>query len=479
MHTHAEKAQKYGSKSISNDRSMRKDPQESAIPWNNQRPEFASQNKLQDTLNNSVKVQKTAQLQSIVARNTPTTSPLQLTNNPLQFGNGKKSKHNRKARSMAKPSGLYFGAGEEVTPRIVAEAVEARDNEPGLDTNHLAKKVLPGSKKVALVGENHGEVNTQLEDTYFTCQSLGYHHEISSYNNEYTETQGKLHIQNDADDFAIENIPLRALSQVVDMIKWKDDLSKIYLPAIHTAWSECLILTSNMDKWKNTKMLSKAAKKLHRVKYTFITKTYPKIKDDTSLFMGPLNSLETEMLYSASGLEGTSVFEEGRQLYLDMYTAYTDFKAHIEIVPKFFIPEDTEELNAIDELETTEDFEDAWPAIQKLYDFDETLKDLLPKLQVFLKKVVAKQAPAAVTLAGTGTDTGDQITKGRSEAMLNNAIWLANNTTKAGEVVKVGDAHIDDVKTVRNRERKLAIITKSDYYLMQDQTNTSDLRESD
>jgi hypothetical protein len=380
-------------------------------------------------------------------------------------GRGKnKSKFNRKNKRLAKEMGFHVSDfGEEVSVGEIVAADEERVVEDmGPHTNHLANRVLPSGKKVALIGENHAETLQEEEQDYFTSHGSRYHHEISSLKQTYQESQDdSLTVQHDISKFAIENIPLRALSQVLEMIEDHKDFATKYIVPIQHFWADGTRLVEQITKAKNPNVRRKRTGKLDKLKETFGEETIPAMKDRNSLYLGSLNSLFDEMEATAAALAETTLNDEASKLDGLLKTAKEDFEAHEGLL--------SPEVVAV--LQTERHFEILEQDVNRLEKFHAQMEELLPALQDFLRKVVGRQSPAAVPLQGTGTDTEDEVTKGRSEAMLNHAVWLSKNTS-AGEVVKVGESHIGDMDGVAVDAEKLTIIHKDNYYEMQDATNT-------
>lgn len=390
-----------------------------------------------------------------------------------QLKNGKKSKHDRKDRRLAKQTGFHLSELDEgVTAAQIVRAHEERyaDEPPapedmGTHTDHLAKRVLPTGTKVALIGENHAETSQLWEGSYFRARNLGYHHEVSSLQQTYVQRpSGALEVAHQLDNFAIENVPLRALSEVLDLVEYQKDFAATYIVPISNFWADCTKITEKMDTLVNAKLLGKLAKKLHLTKHDFATQTMPRISSSNSLYLSALNNLFGEMEATANSLQGTRWAAEATKLGDALKQAEENYEPH------------SLSLSFVMELEESEHFEFLLKDIEALEKYQKTMENLLPALQSFLYKVIASQSPGAVQLGGTGTETEDQVSKGRSEAMVNNAVWLSENTSKTGEIVKVGESHINDINAVDVDAPKLNIIHMSDYYEMQDETNTSSLR---
>lgn len=400
----------------------------------------------------------------------------------VQRKRGKETKHNRKTRSAAKHAGLHVDADEYLTARTLGDAVADRDDDdqqtPGLHTSHLADRVFSEGQKVVLAGERHDEVDPDQEGRYFRRFGYGYHTEISSYTNKYTEAaDGTLSVKLDKDDFAVENIPLRALSQVLDMIEHKEIFRRDYVIPIKSFVIDCYRITSKMDQLVNPKMLGKLARRLHLLKRNFVQTTFPGLDAKATLFTSSMHAIDGELMHTYGALGGTRHEEEAGRRWLELLQLQQKFEAHLEAIPAFFISADSGNLDPADEIETSDEVEEVIDTeIRLLDEYYAELDAMLLPLRDFLQRAVRAQAPAALQLAGTGVDTDNQVTTGRSEAMLTHARWLARRTSRSGELVKVGDQHITDIRQVAARQNEVRIIAKSDYDRMQDESNTASLR---
>lgn len=337
----------------------------------------------------------------------------------------------------------------------------------GMDTADLVDSVLTGGKKVALVGENHSETLHKEEETYFGRHAVGYHTENSALTQSYGEAAtGELSVMHDASAFAVENVPLRALSEVFDLEKDHDEFCKNYVVPVTHFWADGSKLVERMDKLVNPRMLARLARELHLLKHAFHSTGFARLKEESALYLGPLHNLMSEMDATVAALAGTNWQGEGAALAKEFDAAVLLFYLH-----------DVQIEHLMDTLETSEDFERFHTAVEWLEKYCEQMKELLPRLRIFLLKIISKQTPGEAAVPNAGTDSDTAITKGRSEAMLNSAAWLSRNTARR-EIVKVGESHIDDIDGVEIDADALDIIHKDDYYRMQDATGTQSLRKA-
>ena len=193
----------------------------------------------------------------------------------------------------------------------------------------------------------------------------------------------------------------------------------------------------------------------------------PNLWENATLFTAAFNNLSRELEGGTDALEETR-WKDKLVKYLLIYDQESQkfFPAHGQ-------------MDDVMDLETVEDFEQYdQNVVAPLLTFYNYLPEWTPGLMDLLKIICSKQLRGPGTLEGIGLDNDDQITKGRSEAMINHSIWLSNNSNKEGEVIKVGDAHIDDLDGVDFTAPNLNVISKNQYYLYQDETETSSLRNT-
>jgi hypothetical protein len=318
-----------------------------------------------------------------------------------------------------------------------------------------------------MIGENHGETMQILEKAYFEDKGNNYHTETSSYTQTYNEAEeGVLSVSLDADDFSVENVPMRTLSHVYDLITYQQMYQqKFYTPVQHF-YVDCYSPLDKLTHLKNEKMIAKEKAKLAKAKKEFDEITKDKIYEDASLYVNSMLEIVDHMQHTLEALTDTSWKGKVEALHaqfvevMNFYEPFNDEKDN-------FI-----NINSLDDLGILEE------AVKGLGEIHQRMPEIAIAAKNLLIEITAKQERGASQVPNAGTNNDDAVTKSRSEAMLNNANWLAENTDEY-HVIKVGDAHISDMNGVDFDSDNLRIIAKDDYYQMQDETGTDKLRDLD